>query len=245
MLNMLIIGGTSAIAQATARHFAADGARFVLVGRDDDKLKAVAADLTARGAHLAQPYLLDMNEFEGHAALWQFARETLGHVDSVLIAHGTLGDQAASAADVETTMQEIRTNFLSVAAFLTHIAPAFERQKKGNITVISSVAGDRGRASNYVYGSAMAGKTAFVSGLRNRLAKSRVSVLTVKPGPTQTPMTAHLPGAGGMADVDQVGKDIYRAMKNGRNVIYTPWKWRWIMAIIRLLPETVFKRLRI
>jgi short-subunit dehydrogenase len=159
------------------------------------------------------------------------------------MAHGTLGDQQASQASVELTLQELQTNFISAVSLLTLIANYMEGQRRGAIAVISSVAGDRGRASNYVYGSAMAAKTAFLQGLRNRMAKCGVAVLTVKPGFVDTPMTAHVPKNALFADPADVGKRIYQAMKAGQDVIYVPFFWRYIMLIIIHLPEFIFKRL--
>lgn len=243
MLKMMIVGATSAIAHETARNFAADGAAFFLVARSADKLRGVADDLSVRGAKQVETHLMDVNEFDQHQAIFENAISALNGLDAIFIAHGTLGDQETSQADYATTLQEINTNFLSAASFLTLAANYFEAHKRGAIAVISSVAGDRGRASNYVYGTSMAAKTAFVSGLRNRLASAGVSVLTIKPGFVDTPMTADVPKNALFASPESVGKSIYKAMKDGRDVIYVPFFWRYIMMIIRLLPEPIFKRL--
>ncbi|MEL6269080.1 MAG: SDR family NAD(P)-dependent oxidoreductase, partial [Chloroflexota bacterium] len=182
MLKIMIVGATSAIAHETARNFAADGASFFLVARSEPKLDAIAADLRAYGAQQVDCTLMDMNDFEAHGALLASAMSALDGLDVLLVAHGTLSDQAAAQSNFDVTMQEINTNFLSTASLLTIAADHFENQRRGVIAVISSVAGDRGRGSNYVYGTAMAAKTTFLSGLRNRLAKSGVQVVTVKPG---------------------------------------------------------------
>lgn len=243
MLNIVIIGATSAIAHATAKNFAADGAHFFLVARSQEKLDIVCTDLKARGASAIDTYIMDANNLDQHQAMWDAAQEKLGQVDSLFIAHGILGDEEKAQTDVETMQYVLDTNFTSVAALLTTTAPYFEKQKRGNITVISSVAGDRGRPSNYVYGTAMAAKTAFLQGFRGRMAKSRVDVVTVKPGRVKSPMTAHLPSSPLLAEPDAVGKDIYNAMKKGKNTIYTPNYWAVIMGIIRLIPDAIFKRL--
>lgn len=245
MLKLLALGASSAIAHETLKHFAADGAEFYLVGRNPEKLAAVAADLEARGAKAVHHQALDLNLLEQHNDLIHSAIAALGQLDAVLIAHGSLGDQEASQQSVPLTLQEINTNFLSSVSLLTILANYFEAQRRGVIAVISSVAGDRGRANNYVYGAAMAGKTAFLSGLRGRLAKADVHVLTIKPGRVDTPMTAPLNLKKGptLADPATVGKNIYQAMRNEKDVIYTPWFWRYIMMIIRALPESLFKRL--
>jgi len=243
MLKMVIIGATSKIAQETAKYFAADGAQFLLVARSQDKLDIIAQDLMARGAKSADSFIMDMNDFDRHQELLDHAVETLDGIDALFIAHGTLGDQAKAEADVEYMLEEFKTNFLSTAAFLTLTANYFEAQQRGSITVISSVAGDRGRGSLYVYGTAMAAKTTFLQGLRNRLAKSNVHVLTVKPGRVDTPMTADLKKSPLLANPAKVGEHIYKAMKNKRDIIYTPPYWAVIMMIIRNIPERIFKRL--
>ena len=243
MLKILVLGATSAIAHETMRHFAQDGARFYLVGRSVPKLGSVAHDLQTHGAKQTETYLADLNDLSQHEALLQRAITALEGVDAVYIAHGTLSDQTRAQTDVDYLASELMTNFTSTASLLTHTANYMEAQKRGVIAVISSVAGDRGRASNYVYGSAMAAKTAFVSGLRNRLAKAGVQVITIKPGLIDTPMTAHLKRGRLMAHPSLVGEHIYRAMKRGEGVVYTPSFWRYIMLIIRALPEAIFKRM--
>lgn len=243
MLKMIIVGASSVIAHETARHFAAEGAEFFLVGRTPEKLEMVRDDLTARGAKFATTYIMDANDLDRHQTMLDTAIETFGMVDAILIAHGILGDQSAAEASVTETLKQLETNFLSSVSILTLVANYFEEQKRGAIAVISSVAGDRGRGSIYVYGSAMAGKTAFLQGLRNRLAKSGVSVLTIKPGRVDTPMTSHLRRSPLLADPAFVGEQIYKAMKKGKDVIYVPGYWRYIMFIIRNIPEFIFKRL--
>ncbi len=243
MRKMLILGATSAMAHATLKHFAAEGAELYLVGRDADKLHSIKDDLLVRGAQRAEIHALDLTQHHEHAALLQAAQDWLGGLDAVLVAHGTLPDQTAIQHDVDATMRELDVNFLSVVSLLTRIAEVMEAQKRGSIIVISSVAGERGRQSNYIYGTAMGAKTLFVQGLRNRLAKAGVSVTTVKPGFVDTPMTAHLKKNPLYADADSVGEAIYKAAKAGKNVVYVPFFWQYIMLIIRNIPEAIFKRL--
>lgn len=243
MLKILVLGATSAIAHETIRHFAADGADLFLVGRNQQKLESIQNDLQVRGAKRVQVHAFDLNLIPEHPALIEKAIQSLGGLDAVLMAHGTLGNQQESQASVEVTLQELTTNFLSAVSLLTLIANHMEAQRRGAIAVISSVAGDRGRGSNYVYGTAMAGKTAFLQGLRNRMAKCGVSVLTVKPGFVDTPMTADIPKNALFADPADVGKTIYNAMKAGKDEIYVPFFWRYIMGIITSIPEFIFKRL--
>lgn len=243
MLKIMIVGATSAIAHATAKHFAADGGQFYLVARDQAKLDRVRDDLTARGATAVHTDVMDAADFDRHAAVFDAAVAALDGLDVLMIAHGVLTDEDAARADVAAMRRDFDVNFVSVASILTHAAHHFEAQRRGSIAVISSVAGDRGRGSNTVYGTAMAARTAFTSGLRNRLAKAGVDVLTVKPGFVDTPMTAHLKKNPLYASADSVGETIYKAMKGRRDLIYTPFFWRYIMFIIRSIPEAIFKRL--
>jgi decaprenylphospho-beta-D-erythro-pentofuranosid-2-ulose 2-reductase len=245
MTTILIIGATSAIAQATARRFAVEGARFFLVGRDASKLAAVADDLRVRGAADAETYVLDVNEFEKHAAMIEAATTALGTLDAVLIAHGTLGDQSAAETLVVETLREWSTNATSVIALLTLLANTFERQRHGTIAVISSVAGERGRRSNYIYGATKAALNVFLEGLRGRMHAAGVAVVTIKPGFVDTPMTAAFAKNFLFASPERVGHDIHRAMTRGTAVIYTPWFWRYIMLLVRLIPEPVFRKLPI
>ncbi len=242
MTNVLVIGATAAIAQATAAAYAAEGARLFLVGRDAGKLAAIADDLRVRGAASVETYTLDLMETDQHAAMLDAATAALGTLDAALIAHGTLGDQAACEASVDEMLREWATNCTSVIALLTPLANRMEAQRHGTIAVISSVAGDRGRASNYVYGAAKGALTIFLQGLRGRLAKANVRVVTVKPGFVDTPMTAHLKKGPLFASPQRVGADIHRAMTRGADVVYTPWFWRGIMAIIKAIPERIFKK---
>ncbi len=244
--KILIVGATSAIAQETARLFAAEGNDLFLVARNANNLQAVADDLRVRGAAKEtkiETAVLDLNELSEHAALLQKATQSLGGLDIALIAHGTLGDQEASQADFDVARQELKTNFFSVVSLLTLIANQFETQKSGVIAVISSVAGDRGRGSNYVYGTAKAGVSAFLQGLRNRLSKAGVSVITIKPGFVDTPMTAHIDKGPLFVGPDAIAKGIYQAILNKKDVVYLPAFWFGIMSVIIHIPESIFKRL--
>ena len=245
MANILIIGATSAIAHAAARHFAAEGARFFLVGRSTGKLDAVRDELRVCGAEEADAYTLDLTDIAGHAAMLDAATAALGTLDMVLIAHGSLGDQAACEASVATTMDEWMTNCTSVIALLTLLANQFERQRHGTIAVMSSVAGDRGRKSLYVYGAAKAALDTFLEGLRGRLAAAGVAVVAIKPGLVDTPMTAHLPKNFLFASPERVARDVHRAMVRGTAVVYTPWFWRYVMLLVRAIPDPIFRKLPI
>lgn len=245
MKKILIIGATSAIAEATARLWAQRGEQLFLVGRNGARLDAIAADLRVRGSSKVLTYVMDANDYTAHVPMLDAAEQALGGLDTVLLAHGTLSDQQACQQSVELTLNEITTNALSTVALLTPIANRFEALKRGSIVVISSVAGDRGRQSNYVYGSAKALVTAFTSGLRQRLAKSGVVVLTVKPGFVDTPMTASFKKGPLWATPARVAHDIDRALCKRQGVIYTPAFWCLIMAIIRSIPERLFVRIKL
>ncbi|HEY0838655.1 MAG TPA: SDR family oxidoreductase [Vulgatibacter sp.] len=245
MRRVIILGATSAIAQETARCFASKGDKLFLVARNASRLETVAADLRVRGASQVEVEALDLNEIDQHQALLDRAELRLGGLDTALVAHGTLSDQAACQTDFAMVEAEFRTNFLSAASLLTHLGNRFEARRAGAIAVISSVAGERGRQSNYVYGSAKAALTAFCSGLRNRLHPAGVRLVTVKPGFVDTPMTAHLPKGPLFASPQRVGRGIYKAIARGSGVVYLPFFWRPIMAIIRAIPESVFVRLKL
>ncbi|NGZ86548.1 SDR family oxidoreductase [Duganella aceris] len=243
MQKILIIGATSAIAEATARRFAQRGDSLYLLARNGERLDALLADLKLRGAAATAGARFDANDHERHAAVIEQAAAAMGGLDAVLIAHGTLPDQQACQADAALALREIGTNALSVIGLLTHVANRFEAQRAGVIAVIGSVAGDRGRQSNYVYGSAKGMLAIFLQGLRNRLQKSGVHVLTIKPGFVDTPMTAAFPKGPLWATPEQVAQAIVKAMDQRRNVLYTPFFWWGIMAIIRAVPEAIFKKL--
>lgn len=245
MRKVLIVGATSAIAEAVARLFAAQGDLLYLAGRRAEALETLAADLRVRGAARVQTETMDANDIQRHAALLDNADAALGGLDTVLVAHGTLSDQAACQQSVALTFQELHTNALSVIALLTLVANRFEAQRSGTIAVISSVAGDRGRQSNYVYGTAKAAVSTFLSGLRQRLHQSGVQVLTIKPGFVDTPMTREFPKGLLWAKPERVARDIVRAMEKGKNVIYTPGFWLLIMRFIKAIPEMLFVKIQL
>jgi len=238
----LIIGATSAIAEATERLLAARGDALYLVGRNETMLAAIAADLVVRGCPRIATESLDANDLAAHEAMLERAEGFLGGIDIALLAYGTLPDQGRCERSVELTVRELHTNAISVVALLTRLANRMER-RAGIIAVISSVAGDRGRGSNYVYGSAKALVTAFLSGLRQRLRVCGVAVVTIKPGFVDTPMTAAFRKGVLWAKPERIGRGIVRALERKRSTVYLPWFWRPIMFVVRALPEGVFMRL--
>lgn len=244
-MKLLIFGATSAIAHETARCFAMQGAELLLIARNTEKLAANAADLKVYGAKSVDTLAADLNDLDSHLTLIEESIHRLGGLDAVLIAHGTLGEQKRSEADVQDMLREFTTNGLSYLTLLTHLANYFEQQRRGTICVISSVAGDRGRGSNYVYGSAKGAVTLFTGGVRSRLAKVGVNVVTIKPGFVDTPMTANLKKNPLYADPKSVGKRIHAAMIKGEDIAYVPFFWMFIMMIIRNIPERIFKKTKL
>ena len=241
MKRVLVLGATSAIAQETARIFAARGDALHLVARHPERLATVAADLRARGASAVTAAVHDLDL--DSADLVVAAAAALGGLDVVLVAQGVLGDPAEYDQSAEAALRVLRTNLLGPVALLTRIAPLL--QAGACIAVLSSVAGDRGRASNGVYGASKAGLDAFLSALRNRLFARGVRVVTVKPGFVDTPMTAQVPKNPLFASPATIARGIVRAIDGSGDVVYLPWFWRFIMLIIRSLPERVFKRLKL
>ncbi len=245
MRKIVIFGASSAIAEHTARKFSQEEVELVLVARSEQKLAAVADDLRTRGAKVAATLVCDLADISKHEVLLQNIEQSLADYDTVLLAHGMLGDQEACQVNYEKAEEQLRVNLLSHISLLTRIANIFEARRRGCIAVIGSVAGDRGRKSNYVYGCSKGALEIFCSGLRNRLHDSGVQVLTIKPGFVATPMTAHLKHGPLFANPEQVAEGIYKAIKSGRNVVYLPWFWRYIMLIIKHIPEALFKKMSI
>lgn len=243
--KVLICGANSAIAHETAKRLAAAGDRLFLVGRDARKLSAVVADLTVRGQAEVPHLAADLDDLSRHEEIIARATEALGGLDTLLVAHGILGDQPASERDFASAHQVFHTNLLSAASLAMIAARRFAEQRGGTIAVVSSVAGDRGRQSNYVYGAAKGGLSLFLGGLRNRWQSAGVRVLTIKPGLVETPMTAHLPRSPLAARPAAIARGIERALRGRKDVVYLPWFWRPIMLVIMAIPEVVFKRLRL
>lgn len=245
MQKILIVGATSAIAEATARIFVQRGDHLFLVGRNPEKLERIRADLEVRGSSNVMVRVMDVNCLDAHASMIAEAEQCLGGLDSVLIAHGILSDQAVCQTSVAMTMADLHTNALSVISLLTLLANRFESCGYGVIAVISSVAGDRGRQSNYVYGTAKAAISTFLSGLRQRLVKSGVRVIIIKPGFVDTPMTANCKKGMLWAKSEDVARGIVAAIDRGSGVVYLPWFWRAIMFVVIHIPDKIFTRLKL
>lgn len=249
MKRYLVIGATSAIARACCRAWLAEATEpvdFFLVGRSGERLDQTAADLRGRGARQVGVYMVDIAEVSAHADLMRQAQGTLGYIDVALIAHGTLPDQAACERDAGTALQEFALNATATLGLLTRLANALEAQGQGTIAVITSVAGDRGRAKNYLYGSAKAAVSTFCEGLRVRMFKSAVHVIDIRPGCVDTPMTEGLNLPGTLVSApDRVAARIVRGIRRRRDVLYVPAYWALILGIIRMIPRSLFKRVRL
>ncbi len=241
MSYVLIIGATSDMAKATAREYAKNGYDIYLAGRNSSKLKNVVTDIQVRADQTVKAVELDIVNFDQHQTFYDALEEKpLGVISFI----GYLGDQKQAEENFEDAHKIINTNYAGLVSLFEIIAADFEKRKSGFIVGVSSVAGDRGRKSNYLYGSAKAGFTAYLSGLRNRLFSSNVHVMTVKPGFVYTKMTESMELPEKLtAQPEDVAKDIYSAQQKGKNTIYTAWFWRYIMLIIRLIPEFQFKKM--
>jgi decaprenylphospho-beta-D-erythro-pentofuranosid-2-ulose 2-reductase len=240
---VLIVGATSAIAGETAKEFAKNGAHLFLTGRNADRLAAVADDLRVRGAARVETAILDVADLAAQSPAIEAAFAALGAVDVALVAHGTLPNQERCQEQVDETVKALHVNFTGTIALLTLLANRLESQRHGCLAVIGSVAGSRGRRTNYVYGAAKGGVEIFLQGLRARLFQCNVTVLTIKPGFVDTPMTAGVKKNPLFADAGRIGRGIHRAIVRRKNVVYLPWFWRPIMGVLTSLPEIVLKRL--
>jgi len=242
--NALIIGATSAIAQEVARQLAARGTTLTLWGRSPARLEIIAADLRTKYGVKVFLEAFDLNNSSLHQPALDRAVTAGGAFDLALICQGSLPNQSACEKDYQLVEQEFITNCLGPISLLTVLGNYFESQGQGCLAAISSVAGDRGRQSNYVYGASKAGLSTFLAGMRNRLYSKGVHVLTIKPGFVDTPMTANLKKGLLFASPEKVARDIIRAVEGRVCVLYTPWFWRSIMLIIRLIPEPIFRKLK-
>jgi decaprenylphospho-beta-D-erythro-pentofuranosid-2-ulose 2-reductase len=245
-LKIAVLGALSAVAEATARLYAEEGAAIVLAGRDAKRLGAVALDLKVRGASAVHIVAQDLAHVDGPAVetaldAWS---GMLGGLDHVVLAYGGLGDQPTLEKDLAAAAQLIDVNFRSAALWCLAAANRLEAQGSGSLVVIGSVAGDRGRKSNHVYGATKAGLAVLVQGIAHRLAGSGARAVVIKPGFIDSPMTAHIPGGRGLlwAKPDAIARIIRRAADKGGPVVYAPGFWRLILLIIRAVPAAIFHK---
>ena len=241
----MVIGATSAIAEQISRLYAVQGAKVFLVGRNEAKLDLIAKDLQIRGAVSTDSITVDLTDLESHEYIVEQSVKHLGDISHLYIAHGTLPDNEVCEKNPQQAIAEINLNLNSVVSLLLHFTKKFQSQKHGCMVVISSVAGDRGRQSNYIYGAAKGGLSIFLQGLRNRLFADNVHVVTVKPGFVDTPMTASFDKGLLWVSPQKVASLIVRGVTKGRNIIYVPGFWRLIMLVIIHIPEFIFKRLKL
>jgi decaprenylphospho-beta-D-erythro-pentofuranosid-2-ulose 2-reductase len=244
MRTVVVFGATSAIAEQACRIWALRGARLFIAARDAAALETIAADLRMRGATDIAFGRFDAAELASLPPIVEQAWAWAGNVSVVLIAYGTLPDQQRCSMDSELARREFAVNGSSVVSLASLVANRLEAQQCGTLAVIGSVAGDRGRASNAVYGSAKASVATFCSALHQRLSHANVDVVLIKPGFVDTPMTAAFPKGLLWASPERVAADIVRAVDRSRYATYSPWFWRWIMLLVRLIPEKIFVRLK-
>ncbi len=242
-LKVLILGAASGIAQATARLYAGENAVIGLAGRNADRLASISADLVSRGASRVETYVVDFTTAAASPELAAMMAK-LGRLDHVILAFGVLGDQGAAERDPAMAQSIIDVNFRSAAAWSLAVAEVLERQGRGSLVVLGSVAGDRGRRSNYVYGAAKAGLATLVEGISHRFGGSGPRAVIVKPGPTDTAMTAGMAKGGPLwSTPEAVAAIVRKAADRGPPVVYAPARWRLIMAIIRTIPSAIFNKM--
>lgn len=240
---VLLIGATSAIGRALGHELALHGARLHLAARNDEELDRIAADLRVRYNAAVTCSHFEAEASSTRGSLLTEALAALGALDLAAITIGDLGDQARAEIDVDAARRTIESNYTGLVPILTHLANYFEQQRRGTIVVLSSVAADRGRRDNYVYGSAKGGLERFLQGLRARLNSAHVQVITIKPGLVDTRMTFGRPGMVMVASPQRVARTIVRATDHKRRVVYVPWFWFWIMLGVRAMPERFLNRM--
>ncbi|HEY5653108.1 MAG TPA: SDR family oxidoreductase [Pontiella sp.] len=241
MKSVLILGATSDLAQAIAKKFAAEGWHLQLAARNMDLLTPIVSDLEVRSDSEVLALQFNATDFHTHKSFYD---SLTNKPDVVISVFGYMGDQLKARTDFNEVRKTIDINYTGMVSILNVVANDFEQRGYGSIVGISSVAGERGRQSNYIYGSAKAGLTAYFSGLRSRLSEKGIHVMTVKPGFCRTKMTEHLDLPAVLtAEPEQVATAVFKGLRRKYNTVYTLWMWRWIMLIIRHIPEFVFKKL--
>ena len=241
--KILVLGATSGMAEACVRLWAARGDSLFLVARNAERLNAVAADAGVRGAAWVGTAATDLDDTAAHPALLAHAADSMGGIDIAFLAFGVLG--AAEDHSFAAAAPVLHTNLVAAASAVLWLADYFTQRHTGTLAVLSSVAGDRGRKSNYIYGASKAGLSTLVDGLRNRIDREGVRVMTIKPDPVRTAMTESMKGSARFADVEKVAAAMVAAIDKGTDVVYVPGMWRVIMAVVRAIPERLFKRLNL
>jgi short-subunit dehydrogenase len=236
----LIIGATSSVAADVARIWAKSGHSLVLVARSESKLAALQAEL---GDAVLGTRSFDFTQHEAIGSAVEELHEEHGAFEVALVAHGYLGDQLKSESEFAETFEQVNVNFLSAVAWLIPLANRMEAENRGQLAVITSVAGDRGRPRNYTYGASKGALTLYLQGLRSRLYPA-IAVTTIKLGPVDTPMTVDHPKNASFITSEQAAEGIARAIERRRAEVYVPGFWRPIMWAVRSMPEAVFQRLK-
>ena len=246
-MNILIIGANSAIANAVARRYAARHCSLFLVARNEKRLQTQQQDLEVRGAKRVGIHVLDVLEHDKHAEAIKAGHAFFdgADIDIALISHGSLPDQDAAETDFELAKREIDVNGLSVISLLSHLIPPFKAQGRGILAVVTSVAGDRGRQPNFIYGAAKSLVSTYLQGLRGKLLPHGIHVVDIRPGLVDSPMTAQFEKGALWSTPELVAANIEKAIDGKRHTVYVPGYWRIIMAIVCSIPETVFKRLKL
>lgn len=244
MATRLIIGSTSGMAEAVARAWALKGDQIILVARSAAKLEVQKSDLVLRGAKSVDVHALDLADETAHQSLVDKIFST-AKVDTVLMAQGVMYTQDDCEQSFKKSMETVNINYLSVMSLCNKMITKFEAQGQGLIAVISSVAGDRGRQTNFIYGASKAAVQCYLSGLRGRLFKSKVQVTDIRPGFVSTALTATMKQGPLFVPAEVAAESIVKAIESKKSVAYVPWFWCWIMLVIRCIPEFIFKRLKI
>lgn len=243
MKSILLLGANSDIGQELAIKYSYEGYQIWLAGRDHERLEAVKTDLTIRHNMKADTFMFDATDYASHQSFYKSLPDT---PEITICIFGYLGDQEKAQKEWSETSQIINTNYTGAVSILNIVAEDYVKKGIGTIVGISSVAGDRGRSSNYIYGSAKAGFTAYLSGLRNRMSKYGIHVMTVKPGFVNTRMTEHLNLPGPVtAQPQEVANAIFKGVRKKKNTLYVRWMWKWIMLIICSIPEFIFKKMKL
>jgi decaprenylphospho-beta-D-erythro-pentofuranosid-2-ulose 2-reductase len=243
-MNLLILGANSAVAQEVAKIFAQNEHADIFMGsRKLDLLEKSCTDIQIRYKVEARPLLFDATDYDSHVSFYE---KLDPKPDGIVLAFGYLGDQQLAQQDFQEARNIFEVNFMGAVSILEIIAADFARRNHGFIIVLSSVAGERGRKSNYFYGAAKGALTIYLSGLRNRLYKNNVRVISVLPGMIRTKMTDHLDLPDKLlAEPEEIAQDIYNGFKKGKDIIYSKWYWKLIMGAIKLIPEKMFKMLNL
>ena len=244
-MNILVIGATSAIARSISRLYAIKGAKIFLLARNEERLRESTVDLKLRGARDVKALDYNAENTNNHSKMVDAAVQFLGSIDIALICHGNLPNQGECQADYRKAEDAIRVNGLSVISLCTEIVNQLRTQKKGTLVVITSVAGERGRQPNFIYGAAKSMVSTYLQGLRGSLLKDNIHIVDVRPGLVDSPMTAHLKKGPLWSSPESIAPSIIKGIRKKRSIIYTPGYWRLIMLLVCMIPEAIFKRIKI